>query len=50
MKKYYSTHNTCTKYIQNANITYDEPIKNVCHQKKKGIVTYLPRWLYLGLI
>jgi hypothetical protein len=27
MKKYYSTHNTCIKYTQSANITCDEPIK-----------------------
>ncbi len=27
MKECWSTHNTCTNYIQNASITCDEPIK-----------------------
>jgi hypothetical protein len=33
MKKYLSTHNKCTKYIQSANSTCDELIKNACDQK-----------------
>ncbi len=53
MKKYWLTHNICTKYIQSAIITCDEPIKKNCHQKKKRILlthllrpTYLPdKWL-----
>jgi hypothetical protein len=45
VKKYWSTHNICTKYIQNANITYDEQINKVCNQKIIG--SYLPT--YLGL-
>jgi hypothetical protein len=35
MKMYKSTHNTCTKYNQNTNITCDEPIKKACQWKKK---------------
>jgi hypothetical protein len=35
MKKYYSTHNTCTKYTQNVNITCDEPIKKGLSPKNK---------------
>jgi hypothetical protein len=34
VKKYWSTHNICTKYIKNVNITYDEPIKKACHKNK----------------
>ncbi len=53
MKKYYSTHYTCTKYIQSANRSCDELIKSAYHQKKLGsylptylgLPTYLTRWL-----
>jgi hypothetical protein len=33
MKKYFSTHNACTKYTQSANTTCDELIKNTGDQK-----------------
>jgi hypothetical protein len=50
MKKYYSTHNTCTKYTQNVNITCDEPIKNACHQKiNRILLTYLSAYSYLPM-
>jgi hypothetical protein len=47
VKNNFSTHNICTKYIENANITCDEPIKKGLSpiNKKKG--SYLPT--YLGL-
>jgi hypothetical protein len=42
----------CTEYIQSANNTCDESIKNACYQKINRIVfTYLPNgWIKLKLI
>ncbi len=50
VKKYQSTHNICTKYRQNANITCDEPIKKACHQKINRVLpTCLPMPTYLPI-
>jgi hypothetical protein len=62
VKKYFFTHNVCTKYFQSANITCDEPMKRACNRIINRILltykhtyqflpTYLPNgWIKLKLI
>jgi hypothetical protein len=50
MKEYWSTHNTCTNYIQNASITYYELIKKdpTCLLTSTYLFTYayLPTYTF----